>query len=284
MAANSWAVPDWLPPGRLIVPSPKFPEGTPATDPVLWITDEPVVPDAAESFARLLGSPDTPGLWPLLLTTQVIPTFVGMRPELNNIIRRSNPPGRPWLTGDLYPRSAEAIGELDASELLHRGWEVTMSRFALTGFSVPFQEWPGLADPMPPGTDPSATAALIAMSPDGLRQLTGRVDPDAAHIGFVPAADGAAAIAACGWTSNAGDPVKIAAVVRSWQQRFGVRLCSLGFDLLCLSVAWPPVTAEQARRVAAEHFAFCPDIADFSTFTEYAASLEGASVWQFWWD
>jgi hypothetical protein len=292
MGESVWAVPDGLPSGRLIVPDPKYAGEIPVTEPVLWISDEPVVPGAGPLFARMLAARDVTGLWPLLLTAQVIPNFgSGMRSEVRDIILRSNPPGRPWFNGELSPVSAEAIDELNAEELLEHGWNLSTGQGGQgTDFgpdampSVPFTSWPGLAHPMPPGTDPDATAERIATSPDGLRRLTGRVDPDAAHLGLVPALDGAAAIATCGWWSNAGDPLEIAVVVRSWQRRFGARLCSLGFGLLCLSVAWPPATAEQARRVAAEHLAFCPDIVGFSTFGEYADSLRSASTWQFWWD
>jgi hypothetical protein len=79
-----------------------------------------------------------------------------------------------------------------------------------------------------------------------------------------------------------------AAVIRSWQHRFGVRLCALGFDNLGMSVAWPPRTKEHALHVAAEHYAFCADIIDqsdeVSTFDEYATTLIGATAWWFWWD
>jgi hypothetical protein len=287
---NSWALPDGLPRGRLIVPEPAYATGTPVSEPVLWISDKPVL-NAGPLFARLLASHEVTGLWPLLLTTMVIPNIgSGMRPELRDMLRR-NPPGRPWFTGELSPVPSDAIDELNAEELLGHGWNLSTGQGGQgTDFeqdaipSVPFSSWPGLADPMSPGADPDATAARIATSPDGLRRLTGRVDPDAAHLGLVPAPDGAAAITTCGWWSNAGDPLEIAVVVRSWQRRFGARLCSLGFGLLCLSVAWPPETAEQARRVAAEHLAFCPGILGSSTFGEYADNLRSASTWQFWWD
>ena len=73
-------------------------------------------------------------------------------------------------------------------------------------------------------------------------------------------------------------------MIRSWQRRFGVRLCAIGFDTLGLCVAWPPATAEHARRVAAEHVAFCPEIACHVDIADYAHDLEGNQVWLFWWD
>lgn len=47
-------------------------------------------------------------------------------------------------------------------------------------------------------------------------------------------------------------------MVRFWQQRFGARLCALGFDTIGLAVAWPPQTADHAQGVAAEHSRSAP--------------------------
>jgi uncharacterized protein DUF4253 len=175
-----------------------------------------------------------------------------------------------------------------AGDLLAGQWDLEVSKdaerfsFGAGAFpGVPPLSWPGLADPASPGADPDTVAAALAAAPGGAGHLTMRED---AYLALVPAADGAAAITACGWLSNAGDTAEVAAVVRSWQQRFGVRLCAIGFDTLGLSVAWPPVTAEHARRVAAEHAAFCPEIAYHADVADYANSLEGNQIWLFWWD
>jgi Domain of unknown function (DUF4253) len=78
-------------------------------------------------------------------------------------------------------------------------------------------------------------------------------------------------------------------VVRSWEDRFGVRVVRVGSDTLHLSVAAPPTTVEHALRVAAEHWAFCPDNvfqgpADANTLTSYAEQIRGKNSWSFWWD
>ena len=52
---------------------------------------------------------------------------------------------------------------------------------------------------------------------------------------------------------------RLCAVLRSWEDRFGIRVVALGFDQLLVSVATPPTTLAEARALAAEHFAFCPD-------------------------
>ena len=295
-----WAVPDGLPPGRLIVPDPRYAERSPVpgpAGPVLWITDQPQV-EPGPLWARLLSGHPTTGLWPLLLTTLVVPDMAGAREDIREVIRRSNPPGRPWLTGELAPAAASDAGEPGAGkpeagepaagELLARGWDLTTGQgeegidFGEDAIpAVPFRSWPGLAAPGH-GGDPDARAAEIVTAPGGVRQLTGRDDPP--HLGLVPAPDGAGAITAAGWISRAGPAAEIASVIRSWQERFGARLCSLGMNTLGVSVAWPPDTAGHAQRVAAEHFAFCAGLADFASFGEYAGGLIGAPAWTFWWD
>jgi hypothetical protein len=81
-----------------------------------------------------------------------------------------------------------------------------------------------------------------------------------------------------------------AAVIRSWQDRFGARLCAVGHDCLALSVASPPVSPEHCLRVGAEHLAYetrealVDGIATPLSFEEYAARLSGSSTWWFWWD
>lgn len=80
---------------------------------------------------------------------------------------------------------------------------------------------------------------------------------------------------------------ELSAVLRSWEDRFGARLVAAGFDTLRLSVAAPPLSAEHALRVAAEHFALCPDNVwqgSVETLAEYAAELEDLNMWTFWWD
>ncbi|MCP9955923.1 DUF4253 domain-containing protein [Actinomadura madurae] len=74
---------------------------------------------------------------------------------------------------------------------------------------------------------------------------------------------GADALAAVGWQGALNHnewTAPLAAVLRGWEDRFGARVIGLGFNTLELSVAAPPVTTRHAVHVAAEHWAFCPDI------------------------
>jgi hypothetical protein len=77
-----------------------------------------------------------------------------------------------------------------------------------------------------------------------------------------------------------------AAVVPSWEDRFGVRLVGIAFETLELSVAAPPVTFEHALHVAAEHWMFCPDNLEQGGrgLAGYAEQICGETSWTFWWD
>jgi hypothetical protein len=108
-------------------------------------------------------------------------------------------------------------------------------------------------------------------------------DDDQTLLALVPAARGADALVVSGWCRAAP-----AAVVRSWEDRFGARVVGIGPDALFLSVAAPPVTIEHACGVAAEHVAFCPANLWHSSWdphyvADYAAGIRGSRRWDFWW-
>jgi Domain of unknown function (DUF4253) len=112
---------------------------------------------------------------------------------------------------------------------------------------------------------------------------------------LAPAARPADAVAqvgwsgACNWSLTGAD---VAAVLRSWEDRFGAYVVRIGFAALDVVVTRPPVTVEQCLGVADEHLAFCPDNfapqdqADPVLYSqdEYAALLRGARTWHFRWD
>jgi hypothetical protein len=75
-------------------------------------------------------------------------------------------------------------------------------------------------------------------------------------------------------------------VLRDWEERFGARVVGVGFDTLYASVAAPPATDDEALRVAAEHYAFCPDniTQGPGSLSQYARHILGQPGWAFWWD
>jgi hypothetical protein len=69
-------------------------------------------------------------------------------------------------------------------------------------------------------------------------------------------------LANMGWAGPVNydnDTAKFSAVLRSWEDRFGVRVVAANSNTLIVSVAAPPGDLDAALHLAAEHFAFCPD-------------------------
>ncbi|MFG1966618.1 DUF4253 domain-containing protein [Nonomuraea sp. NPDC049028] len=128
-----------------------------------------------------------------------------------------------------------------------------------------------------PGRDPDTAAALLAESLGAARPRL---------LGLVPATRGADTLTLCGWTgplNHTNETEEISAVVRSWEERFGARVVTVGYSTLELSVAAPPTTLEHARQVAAEHEAFAPDTIwqGCGDFEDYAEALVGSGDWSF---
>jgi hypothetical protein len=222
---------------------------------LLWISAAEPQPGW---WAELRAQHERTGLWPLL---------IGSLSE--------HDPERPWRDeDDLTPELiATAPGDHDPAEVL-RGWWGESERGA------PF---PGLAAPGAAVADPDDLAAAVAdeILADG-RSLT------LPRLGLVPSARGADAIADAAWCGPLNldnDTAKFSAVLRSWEERFGVRVVAAGFDTLHLSVAAPPADLTAAIAVAAEHYAFCPDnVEGGDNLPDYAEWLVKETRWSFWWD
>jgi hypothetical protein len=264
--AGSHVLPDELPPGRIV----RSDEDT--GRPALWLSEG----QAAEGeWARAYEDASSSGLWPLLL--EPLDRDKGFRP---------------WGSGELWYWGSPA-DQHDPASLLAQWW-------------ADHTDYDADTDPAPTAADRDAVTAPYGTRWPGLapgKEFTG--DPDsiarqyAAHLlsrgrpmrlGLVAADRGADALAAAGWTgpvNYTNDTGQIAAIVRSWEDRFGARVVGVGFADLYLSVAAPPATMDEALPVAAEHFAFCPDNvwqSNANTLAEYASRMVGVNSWEFWWD
>jgi hypothetical protein len=85
-----------------------------------------------------------------------------------------------------------------------------------------------------------------------------------------------------GWT-----PSEVSIILGSWGERFGAVPLSASNSTLALVVARPPMTVDDARQVAREHFHFCPYDTQFHGFdgiAPYTRRLPGSHQWNFWWD
>lgn len=209
--------------------------------------------DSHSSYPTLLLDAATTGCCPVWVSErglEMIEPVADPQSVIADIERRD--PGR--FLGDRWPRNCPTCGCRDS-----------------------FEAFTGLAPATAPGHDPLAVAATS--------QHAGRHS----HLAIVPASRPADAVALLGWrgTCNYHDDVTgLSAMLRSWEERFGALLVRIDFMTLWLSVAAPPLTAQECQAVAAEHFAFCPDVdtEDPRPLRRYASTLAGQSWWRFWWD
>jgi hypothetical protein len=254
-----------VPVGRRII------AGYGSGNPVAWATVQ-AVPDPGRMWAALSGIHSQTGLVPFLLS--------GLDGETK----------RPWDNGEFEdPVDTSTLDHLDADTVLRSNWgssaeqeweegeegEEEQAEFA--ALIAPFsQEFPGLA--------PAEDHPLAGHQRDqALSSLP------AARIGLVAAARPADVLPQLGWTGVTNryqTPLPVAAVLRSWEDRFGARLLEVGFDSIRLLVDRPPRTTETAQRIAAEHWAFCDECAGqgLHDIPRITASLVNSPFWDFWWD
>ncbi len=88
-----------------------------------------------------------------------------------------------------------------------------------------------------------------------------------------------------GW-NECPDPEIQVAVLKSWHERFGADLVTMGADILELRVAKPPKTDDGCLAIAEEHYLYCNDIVTqgHQSIDALASSLDKSTVWFFWWD
>ncbi|GAA3112235.1 hypothetical protein GCM10017600_65850 [Streptosporangium carneum] len=225
--------------------------------PAFWLSDEAV---SGELWTKLRLEHEHSGLWPVLLEDSV----------------------QPWSAGQIAPDTAAEIDNYHAAAFMAEVWSDWIERAKADQLELlaPFgARCPGPAPAGRQAADPDMVADWYA----------GLVAERRTPLGLVAAERGADVLAVMGWQGALNHNewmVPLAAVVRSWEDRFGARVVSLGFNTLDLSVAAPPVTPEHALHVAAEHWTFCPDSVIYSagTLTDYAEQITGRNAWSFWWD
>jgi hypothetical protein len=243
-------------------------------EPVAWATTEPV-PDASRVWAALSEVHAQSGLVPLLLAG------IGGDPE------------RPWDTQEFRdPDDLTELDHLDAAELLREDWlhqtteyddydeedeEYEDEDFAksIAKDVAPFsrRQFPGLAQ-----------AEDHQLSADQSDQVLSGLGP--ARVGLVPAGRPADALPMLGWNQALVTALPHAAVLRSWEDRFGARLLRVGLAEISILAQRPPRTVESAQHLAAEQWAFCNEFGGtgLHDVPGITASLMNSPVWTFWWD
>jgi Domain of unknown function (DUF4253) len=246
-----------LPPGRRVYA--EYGSG----GPVAWATTQPV-PDPGRVWAALSEACQATGLVPFLLSSMTGYTR------------------RPWDEGEFNdPADTSALDDLDAATVLQSAWNHFVPpeeeddegwRAGRAPFSRTF---PGLAPPED-----------TSLGRQQLDEILGSLTP--ARIGLVAAGRPADVLPRIGWPGAADwDPMalQVAAVLRSWEDRFGARLLRLGFDEIQLLAERPPRTIRAAQLLAAEHCAFCDSAGNgLNEVHRVAEYLLNTPIWTFWWD
>lgn len=232
-----------------------------AHEPVAWITGEPVL-DIPRAWAMLSDAREQTGLVPV------------------SVIGKNAREIRPWEAGELYPPPPISdLDDLDPAAILAACWDSTIpdeeeDDAEAAEDRAPFsRRFPGLA----PRQDQELPATERGRAIGSLRP---------AYLALVPASRPADVLPLVGWhgTLQFDSSLPIAAVLRSWEDRFGARLVEIGFDELRLLVERPPRTLEAAQAIAAEHFAFADESSGLNRISRIAPHLVGQPFWSFWWD
>jgi hypothetical protein len=259
-----------LPRGRLISPDPEFLSAPGSTAPVLWLAESGesgvisrIFGRAKPDYAALVAAFPRTGLWPLLCHSL------------------DGDGARPWGDGELDPPGSSSPDLHEPARVLADAWANAMPPPDEAGDEflaalAPFgRTFPGMAPPVTGADDDGAVAAAVAKAKG--------------FLGLVAVARPADAVAAIGWNGPANhfsDMGLLAAVLRSWEDRFGAVVVGIGFDTLTLAVQRPVRDRQAAELLAAEHLAMCPDniFQGIGGVREYAETLVGARAWPFWWD
>jgi hypothetical protein len=259
-----------LPAGRRITP---YDDADNPLDAIAWVTSS-VVPDAGLAWAALSDVHDETGLVPVLLADD--------EDDSDYFFEE--------------PSDVAEVDRLDAAELLAGRWQGRLPSEgeeqvepAWTRERAPFtRHFPSLA---PPEHTPLPSARL--------HQTLSSLPP--ARIGLIPARRPADALPVVGWITTDDDlgyapfppePVSpavwMAAVLRSWEDRFGARLLNIGPGAeIRLLIHRPPLAPDTASIVAAEHWAFadeCDDCGHADIAQIITALQNQPPIWQFWWD
>ena len=229
-------------------------------EPVGWIT-EAAVPEPGPVWSALTALHGETGLVPILVPADR---------------------GRYLEVSCRDTAVAANVDRVDASVIFEHLWTGSFQwddDWELAEDRAPFtSRFPGLA----PAVDPMLAAEVLEAA---LRSFP------TSRIAVVPADRPADVLPVLGWCPGdwegafaADTPVALAAVLRSWEDRFGARLLALTHDAAYLLIERPPPDLDAALPIAAEHRVFCDEPAGRQSVRTTAADIINRPVWYFWWD
>jgi hypothetical protein len=254
-----------LPPGEILTQQSMRLDNTVSATPLCWISTEP---PGTQLVAALRAEHRRSGLWPLLLCDE------------NELY------GQRCTVGVALPEPQEHIDRWNAADVIARIWDGLCAADDDLGPAYDLD----VLDPFDYRCPAPARPGNLLADPDILaNQLVRRFADADTRLALVPVRRGADVLSTLGWSGAANHVSRTAglsAILRSWEDRFGVRVLRLGPDRLDVSVAAPPQEPAHAAAVAAEHWAFCPDrvLQQSGSISAHADEIRGRRTWSFWWE
>lgn len=270
-----------LPAGRRVL------AGYGSGGPVAWVTNGPVDNPGPAWSALLAASPET-GLVPFLVRT-LEQLMAAAMAKLGRVGEAGWPAdgesGRPWDNDEFNdPADITGLDRIDAAALLAEMWE---GENPSAEEIAEDDEWAAMIAPFSSRFPGLAQAVREDSAQDQVQRALQGLPPT--RMGLARADRPADVLPLIGWDGIANwsdTALPVAAVLRSWEDRFGATLLQIGFAEISLLATRPPRTLEQAQLLAAEHFAFCDECAgrglhDVLSISEHILT---SPIWTFWWD
>jgi len=153
----------------------------------------------------------------------------------------------------------------------------------------------------PPGEWPSAIKVGLVAEPDMLEALDQplainqwdenqhkMVLGERVYIGLFATANAweVPILLRFGGEANCPQPQEHGAMLKRWSEVFQAELMALEPNVIECFVEEPPMTKDQALKVAREHFGYCSERIEQGEgeMAPYAYDLLNTSLWTFWWD
>lgn len=252
---------------------------------IAWTTFEPVA-NPGLTWHALSQESQATGLVPFLLANLDDPIREG---GATSAARTGRDAARPWDNGEFSdPADVSVLDSVSAADLISEQWEDCEEfSFDYEAADEPDDDFARMRAPFGPQFPGLAPAEQETVRDDRLAESLSDLPPT--RMGLAVASRPADVLPLIGWdgvVNGYGDALPVAAVLRSWESRFGATLFQIGFAEIRLLVTRPPRTLRTAQLLAAEHFAFADECAgnglhDVQGITEH---LLKSPFWTFWWD